>query len=253
MGRLLSVFIITKNSANYLRAALKSVSTIASEIIVVDDYSTDSTLAIALEYGAKIYLRPEQGFGEQKAYALSKTTSDWVLELDSDEYLTRGAQQEIVRILAQKRINCTGFELPYQTFLFGQPLHYGGENYQKLILFNKKYGQVSSDPIHDRIIIKQGQVGQLKNKVYHYSYRSLGQVWQKFTRYAWSDYQEKKQQGERSSWKKIFLFPLHMFWARFIKDQGYKDGGWRFILDLGFAYMEGLTYWLLAIFPPRKK
>jgi hypothetical protein len=43
-----------------------------------------------------------------------------------------------------------------------------------------------------------------------------------------------------------------MFWARFIKDKGYKDGFFRIPLDLGFAYMEFLTY-VLMLFPLKTK
>jgi hypothetical protein len=43
-----------------------------------------------------------------------------------------------------------------------------------------------------------------------------------------------------------------MFYARFIKDKGYKDGLFRIPLDLAFAYMEFLTYVLLA-FKTKKK
>lgn len=39
-----------------------------------------------------------------------------------------------------------------------------------------------------------------------------------------------------------------MFYARFIKDRGYKDGLFRIPLDLGFAYMEFLSYLGLLIF-----
>ena len=43
------------------------------------------------------------------------------------------------------------------------------------------------------------------------------------------------------------MYPPHMFYARFIKDGGYKDGFSRVPLDLGFAYMELVTYLVLAL------
>ena len=44
------------------------------------------------------------------------------------------------------------------------------------------------------------------------------------------------------------MYPTHMFWSRFIKDKGYKDGYFRIPLDLGFAYMEFITYITLPFF-----
>ena len=72
-------------------------------------------------------------------------------------------------------------------------------------------------------------------------------MYKKFTAYAFWEAKDKFKSGERSSLKKLILYPVHMFWARFIKDKGYKDGYFRIPLDLGFAYMEFLTYASLAI------
>jgi len=107
--------------------------------------------------------------------------------------------------------------------------------------------------VHERITIKKKRTGKLKGKIHHHSYRSISQIYKKFTRYAFWEAIQKRQAGERPSFKKIFLYPLHMFWARFFKDKGYKDGLFRIPLDLGFAYMEFLTYFLLLIKPPDKK
>ena len=70
-------------------------------------------------------------------------------------------------------------------------------------------------------------------------------MYKKFTDYAIRNASEKLKKGEKTSIKKIFIYPVHMFWARFIKDKGYKDGFFRMPLDIGFAYMEFLTYFLL--------
>ena len=70
----------------------------------------------------------------------------------------------------------------------------------------------------------------------------------KFTDYAKREARQKINKGEKSSIKKIVFYPLHMFWARFIKDKGYKDGIFRIPLDVGFAYMEFLTYVLILFY-----
>ena len=64
----------------------------------------------------------------------------------------------------------------------------------------------------------------------------------KFTDYGVRMAKEKYFAGERSSFKKIFFYPAHLFWARFISDKGYEDGLFRIPLDLLFAYMESVTY-----------
>ena len=48
------------------------------------------------------------------------------------------------------------------------------------------------------------------------------------------------------------MYGPHMFYARFIKDRGYKDGLFRIPLDLGFAYMELVTYVMLGYYNIKK-
>jgi len=125
-------------------------------------------------------------------------------------------------------------------------LNYGGEQLKKMVLFKNKSAFVNKTPlVHYYYHIKNGKVGQLKNNILHYSYLSVVQIYKKFTDYGIRIAKQKYLAGERSSLKKIFLYPPHMFWARFIKDKGYKDGLFRIPLDIGFAYMEFLTYFLL--------
>lgn len=240
----LSLVIITKNSEEMLDNCLSSVKGLVDEIILIDDFSFDKTVNIAKKYGAKVYKRREKDLGKQKAFGLKKASSEWVLFLDADECLSPELRNEIARLHLQVQ-SLVAYRVPYQNHFLGRPIRYGGENYAMIRLFKKQYAVSHPSLVHEKIEIRGGKIGRLKNKIYHYSYRSLGQMYGKFTDYAVRDANEKSKKGEKSSLKKITLYPLHMFWARFIKDKGYKDGLFRIPLDLGFAYMEFLTYFLL--------
>ena len=74
----LSTIIITKNEERNIRICLESVAW-ADEIIVVDSGSTDNTIAICKELGAKVHVADWSGFGPQKNRALDLATGDWVL------------------------------------------------------------------------------------------------------------------------------------------------------------------------------
>ena len=97
---MLSVVIITLNEEQKIRDCLESVKW-ADEIIVVDCFSQDNTVRIAEEYTDKVYKREFTGFGEQKNFALSKATGDWVLSIDADERVTPKLWEEIKKILAE--------------------------------------------------------------------------------------------------------------------------------------------------------
>ncbi|OGK25250.1 hypothetical protein A3F58_01790 [Candidatus Roizmanbacteria bacterium RIFCSPHIGHO2_12_FULL_37_9b] len=241
----LSLLMITQNAEELLEKSLQSCIGLVDEIIVVDNYSKDKTRDIAKKYGVKLYLNKEDDLGKQRKYGLSKVTYEWVLVLDSDEVVSEELKKEIKEVLSIKHKVLSGFKIPFQNHLFGRPLLYGGENYKKLWLFRKDAISISPALVHERFELKKGRIGVLKNKIYHYSYRSLWQTFRKFTDYAIREAKQRVKKGEKTGWKKIILYPPHMFWARFIKDKGYKDGLFRLPLDIGFAYMEFLAYFFM--------
>lgn len=266
----LSLLVISKNSEGLIGRCLESVAGLADEIVVIDDFSTDRTKDIARKYGAKVYLHHEEDFGKQKAYGLKKTKAEWVLVLDSDEEISAELKKEIKQLInpnfkAQSsnqispkggstfgrrnpKIKYGGFYIPYQNHFLGRRLKYGGENYKKLVLFRRNSVAIKPALVHEKFELTKGRAGFLKNSIDHFSYRSLPQMYKKFTDYAFREARQKIKKQEKTSLKKIIMYPAHMFWARFIKDKGYKDGMFRLPLDLGFAYMEFLTY-LIMIHP----
>lgn len=244
----LSLLMITLNAEELLEKSLQSCQGLVDEIVVIDNYSKDKTRHIAKKYGAKIYLNKEDDYGKQREYGLKKVTSDWVLVLDSDEFISPDLRKEIKEVLSIKYKVFSGFKIPFQNHFLDMPIHYGGENYKMLRLFRKDAVTINSALVHERFQLKKGETGGLKSKIYHYSYRSIWQIFTKFSDYAIREAGQKIGKGEKTSWKKIILYPLHMFWARFVEDKGYKDGLFRIPLDLGFAYMEFMTYFLMLFF-----
>lgn len=86
----LSLCMIVKNEEKFLPQCLESVKGLVDEIIIVDTGSTDRTVEIAGEYGAKIYFHPWEGnFSKSRNISLGYATCDWILVLDADEELDR--------------------------------------------------------------------------------------------------------------------------------------------------------------------
>ena len=246
MNHRLSVIMVTLNADELLQGFLTSVSSIADEIVVVDAGSTDRTLQILKEFKVRLYKVKQNHLGRNKAKALALATGDLVLSLDSDEIASALLVRTIEQIKRRKSI-ADGYIIPFRNHFLGKRLKYGGENYSMLRLGKRKMLRIKEVSVHESLEVISTSIARLKSPILHYSYRSLGQMFGKFTNYALNEAQQKFKNGERSSLKKIFLYPIHMFWARFIKDRGYKDGSLRIPLDLGFAYMEFLTYATLAI------
>lgn len=239
---------ITKNAQSLLSKSLESVKDIAHEIIIVDNYSTDETIKIAKKYKAHIFSNSEENLGKQKAYALQKATSQWILILDSDEILSEKLKEEIKNILTLDKIPFDGYLIPYLNHFQNKKIIYGGESYKKLTFFKKSSVSIKSKLVHEEFALRNSNLGSLKNYILHYSYQTIPQVFKKFTDYANKMAHEKIIKGEKVSIKKLFIYPIHMFWSRFIKDKGYRDGLFRIPLDIAFSYMEFLLYLKILIF-----
>ena len=242
MKKNLSVLMITKNAAETLEKSLASIKKIAGEIIIVDSRSTDRTVEIAKNYLAKVYVREFSDIGKQRIFGLSKATGKWVLILDCDEIVSEKLMKEIKLKIENYKLKINAYYIPYQNFFLNKPLQYGGEDYKMLRFFRRIKLSIKPSLVHNRIEVKDQKVGYLKGKIFHHSYRSFLQMFLKFTDYGVRMAKEKYFAGERSSFKKIFFYPAHLFWARFISDKGYEDGLFRIPLDLLFAYMESVTY-----------
>ena len=243
----LSLLTATYNSQKTVEKTFESVTGLVKEIIVVDNNSTDETVKIAKKYKAKIIMYKGKNLGRQYQKGLKNVRTKWVLILDSDEYLSDHLYKELKTLFLNKKNleKYDGYFIPFQNHFLGRPINFGGENYKMLRLFKKNKVIITSEKTHQKYLLKSKKVGYLKGKIIHHSYQSLCQTYKKFTYYAIEEAKKKLKKNEKITLKKLFLYAPHMFYARFIKDRGYKDGLFRIPLDLGFAYMEFLTYFIL--------
>ena len=146
---------IVKNESKYLRGCLDSVFDAVDEIIIADTGSDDDTVAIAEEYGARVFHFPWQNdFSLARNFALEKSTGDWVLYLDADERLTPESVQELRR-LTKADEHC-GYEVTLRSVdeLGGRP------NIMRYIrLFRNLPGVHFTGRIHEQILDSLSQLG----------------------------------------------------------------------------------------------
>ena len=103
----LSVVLAVRNEEANLAACLESIKDIADEIVIVDEYSTDATVAIAEKFGARVYEEPHHEiFHITKQKALDLAKGEWILQLDADEIISPSLRDEI-----RKTVNMTDEEI----------------------------------------------------------------------------------------------------------------------------------------------
>ncbi|GAB3168214.1 glycosyltransferase family 2 protein [Telluribacter humicola] len=218
----ISVVIITCNEAQALPQTLRSVAW-ANEIIVVDSGSTDATVQLAAEMGARVYNRPFDGYGNQKRYAVGLASHDWVLSIDADEVVSPELAEEIQHTMQQGPC-CQGYKFPISLVYQGRLLRYSGEyNKRFLRLFDRRAGNYTMDDVHEKVVVA-GKVGTLDNRIYHYSFENIADHFLKIDRYTTISAHAMQHRGKQSSrMKAIFRFPL-TFLRIYILRLGILDG-----------------------------
>ena len=118
----IAVVMITLNEAHNLEALLDNIQGWAKEVFIVDSYSSDETVDIALRRGVNVVQRAFQGFGDQWNFALEHLpiSSKWTMKLDPDERLSDELKTEVADAILQG--DCDGCSLIRRLWFMGKPL-----------------------------------------------------------------------------------------------------------------------------------
>src|SRR5258705_9787406 len=110
-----SAIVVCFNEERNIGACLDSLRW-CDEIVVVDSFSTDRTVEICRQYTSRVVQRKWAGYRDQKAFAHSLATKEWVLLVDSDERVSPELKNEIKDNLSSYDNPCAGFSVPRLVF-----------------------------------------------------------------------------------------------------------------------------------------
>ncbi|MDQ7062685.1 MAG: glycosyltransferase [candidate division KSB1 bacterium] len=163
----LSVCMIVKNEEKLLPRCLESVKDVADEIIIVDTGSTDRTIEIAHQFGAKVYHHPWQNdFSLHRNQSISYATGDWILQIDADEELDAQSGPILKEIIATAPEEIHAFMVLIQDVRADGSPHVLF-NFPRL--FRNHVGIHYISRVHNQVVIN-GKVLFSKIRLIHYGY-----------------------------------------------------------------------------------
>lgn len=161
----ISACVIVKNEEKNLPQWIEGVKDISDEMIVVDTGSTDETVEIAREAGARVYTFPWTGdFSAAKNYALSKATGSWIIFLDADEYFipeSRKRLRAVVRGVDKDR-RIVGLMTPLYNINVDDGGSVIGSMMQLRLFRNLKHFRYEGR-VHEALKMKRGMSGGMKD------------------------------------------------------------------------------------------
>lgn len=245
---MISVVILTKNSSKQLSKTLASLS-FCDELIIVDDYSSDSTIKIARKYKARIFKRElNNNFSAQRNFGLSKARYEWVLFIDSDEIVTKSLAKEIKRQIEYGKYN--GFYIKRRDIWLGKKIRHGETNINILRLGRRNTGKWKR-AVHETWEIK-GEIGKLKNIIVHYPHETLSEFISEVAKYSQlHSIQNKKEKKKPYSFKAL-IFPVIKFKVNFFVKRGFMDGLHGFVIA-GIMSFHSFLSWSNLWLNSRKK
>ena len=189
-----SVIVPIKNEAANLPRCLASVKW-ADEIFVVDSASTDGSIAIAQQRGAKVVQFEFNGiWPKKKNWALENLQfrNEWVFVLDADEVLPPEAETEFAQAIADGG-DIAGYWINRRFMFMGRWLRHAYYPNWNLRLFRHalgRYEKLTDAPtnsgdneVHEHVLLNGG-TAKLKVEIDHYAFPSIDIFVEKHNRYS---------------------------------------------------------------------
>lgn len=252
-----SVVILTFNEERNIGKAIDSVAGWAHEIFVVDSYSTDRTVDIALsrkEDGVVVVQHRFENYSAQWNWALKALplTGEWTLKLDADERLTPELREEITRRLVNGPPSLQGGYVRWRMMFLGSPIDWGGVSGHFHLRLWRTGAAVFEDREVNEHALVPGEKIFLSAQLEHHDYKSLTHWLSKHNRYSSMEADclckgnvigdvparllgtpDERRMWLRQLYLRLPFRPLLYFLLHYVVRLGFLDG------------RMGLRYWIL--------
>lgn len=237
-----SIFLIVRNEADRLRSTLSAVRDLTDDLVVVDSGSTDESVAIAKEFGVRVFYHEWSGFGPQKRFAEDQCRHDWLFNIDADEVVPAALSAEIRALFMKPDFLLDAYRVPISEVFQGEGKpHRWAYTLYPVRLYNRKVGRYVDSPVHDRVhLSSNAQIDQLKERIHHYSVRSLGDQINKLNSYSDLQALDMEKRGVHiASWRIFVEFPFAFIKAYFFR-RHFVRGIYGFMTAVNYAFSRHL-------------
>lgn len=218
-----SAVIAARNEATNIGDCIASLDW-TSEVIVVENDSTDETAEISRRNGALVHQIPFTTIGGQRNFAIERAKNDWILVLDADEKCTPELAREIMELVAAQPV-ADAYRTGRRNFFLGKEIRHGGwgEDRDKPVRLFRKSLRYDDSKVHEHVVTV-GPVATLSGRLEHRPYGSLEEYFEKFNRYSRSWAEQNYARGRRARMWDVVVRPPARFMSTYVLRNGWMDG-----------------------------
>jgi glycosyltransferase involved in cell wall biosynthesis len=235
----LSALIIARNEERCIARAVSSLS-FASEIVVVDAFSTDRTVEIARASGAMVVQRAWTNFGEQRNFSLAQAKHDWVLVLDADEAATPALAEWLEEFFrAGRNLKMPyGYKIKRAEYFLGRRIYGSCWNPSFQDRFFRRDRARYVGVVHEYPEVEGGLVRAPESAlIEHDPTVTVERLLEKMNRYTTIEAEDRFRAGKRTSLTHIAVAGVANWWKNFFYYKGYRDGPHGFLI----CVLEGIS------------
>lgn len=213
--------IAARDEAANIEACVSSVSW-AREVIVVENDSSDDTVALAQRSGATVMSHQFTTIGAQRNAAIERAASEWILAVDADERGSPALGEEIRRVVAGPDAH-EAYRVPRRNFFLGREVKHGGWASDRPIRLFRSTLRYNASRVHEHVDVK-GAIGELSEPLAHSTYTSLDDYFEKLDRYSRWWAQDRHERGRRAGPLSVVFRPPARFVSMYFLRGGWMDG-----------------------------
>lgn len=265
----ITTIILTYNEELHIARCITSLKDFVAEIYVIDSFSTDKTIEIAKELGAKVFQNKFVNQAVQFNWAIDNCNiqTDWIIRIDADEYIDNISGINLKDYLSELSSDISGLIIRRKIVFMGKPLLHGGW-YPKwnLRIYRNGYGICENRWMDEHIVLTTGRAIKIQLDFVDDNLNDLSWWTNKHSNYATreaidyfitlNDLQHDESvtakfwgnDAERKRWLKQkylnfppFIRPVVNFIYRYILLRGFLDGKegliWHFLQGFWYRFL----------------